>query len=228
MEKYHRKVIYKKIGLGVSILVINLQLITVFQFLKYSSSITPILFIIIFFFAYVFTDFINGLVHMFMDNNTHYTSLLGPFIAAFHLHHVTPKYSDKPVYKIYFHESGTKIWLAFYLLILVILQHYHTFSPSLNFGLVSVGVLSSFAEVSHFWCHNSKNACIQFLQKNKILLSKQHHIVHHVADNKNYAFLNGVSDPVINWIAHRLYSGYKQHADQHAKAYKGIQTNNRG
>ena len=36
---------------------------------------------------------------------------------------------------------------------------------------------------------------------------------HHKEDNKNYAFLNGISDRLINWIAKRLYVGYKKTTD---------------
>ena len=53
-------------------------------------------------------------------------------------------------------------------------------------------------------------------------------MIHHVSDNKNYSFLNGISDPLINCIAYALYDGYKNNADKHAKSYMGAQTNNRG
>ena len=52
-----------------------------------------------------------------------------------------------------------------------------------------------------------------------ILLSKRHHAVHHLRDNISYAFLNGVSDPLINAIAARFSRGYKQHTDLHYAAY---------
>ena len=65
--------------------------------------------------AFFLADLINGLVHMYMDNNDNYDSLPGPLIAAFHLHHRTPLYKKNPLLLVYFNESGSKIWLAVFL-----------------------------------------------------------------------------------------------------------------
>lgn len=229
MDAYHAHELYQKIGLLVSILVIGLQAITSIHMIYALQGTELITLIIPFLCAYVLTDFINGLTHMIMDNNSHYSSIVGPLIAAFHMHHLKPKYTDKHVLKVYFYESGTKFWLVGYLAILAILQHTIHLPAQLNFGLVSIGILSSIAEVSHFWCHNAShhNSMILFLQKAKVLLSKSHHRIHHAVDNKNYAFLNGMTDPLLNMISKWLFDGYKKHADQHAKAYRGHQTKNR-
>ena len=40
--------------------------------------------------AYLLTDLINGLVHMYMDNNDRHDSLAGPLFANFYLHHKIP------------------------------------------------------------------------------------------------------------------------------------------
>jgi len=230
MDRYNHGVFYKRTGMIVSIYIVTLQIITTIQFLQSYNFTKPESLIIPLIFSYILTDFINGLVHMYMDNNTKYKSTLGPFIAAFHLHHLSPKYTDRHALKIYFYESGTKFWLVIYLTILASTQYASIFSVNINFCLVCIGIFSSLAEVSHFWCHNSnnKNFFIKFLQNKRILLSKKHHLVHHVSDNKNYAFLNGFSDPLINLISNYLYAGYKNHSDQHAKAYKGQKTDNRG
>lgn len=229
MDKYHASLFYKKIGILIAILIIGLQLTTALQFYQGAYQIEPFNLIITFLCAYFLTDFINGLVHLFMDNNTHYTSFLGPLIAAFHLHHVTPRYADKHPLKVYFYESGSKHWLVFYLALLAVIQHIDALPLELNFGLVCIGILSSVAEVSHYWCHNSNSnrGFIKRLQHHGVLLSKKHHRIHHTVDNKNYAFLNGLSDPLINLIANYVYDGYKSDSDLHAKAYQGPQTDNR-
>ena len=229
MHRYNNNIFYKKISIVASIIIISLQIISAKQFYQFCHLINPMSLIFPFICAYILTDFINGLIHMYMDNNTQYCSIVGPFIAAFHLHHLSPKYTDKHPLKIYFYESGTKFWLVIYLSLLVLIQQSLTLSNGINFCLVCIGILSSLAEVSHFWCHRSKNRniCITFLQKNGILLSKKHHLIHHYSDNKNYAFLNGISDPLINLISHYFYTGYKNNSDQHAKAYTGLQTDNR-
>lgn len=229
MDTYHAHKFYQKTGLVVSMLVIGLQIITCIHAISALQGIHLFTLIIPFLFAYILADFISGLIHMIMDNNSHYTSILGPFIAAFHLHHIKPKYSNKHALKVYFYESGTKFWLVAYLVILMILQHTIDLSPQFNFGLVSFGILSSFAEVSHFWCHRTgkQPSLILLLQKSKILLSQSHHRIHHTVDNKHYAFLNGITNPFLNLISKWLFDGYKNHVDQHAKAYRGQQTKNR-
>ena len=228
MARYHASFFYQNMGTAVAIVIISLQFTTAIQFYSLSREIHPLQLIIPFLCAYILTDFINGLVHLFMDNNTLYTSFLGPLIAVFHMHHVTPRYIDRHPVKIYFYETGSKNWLLFYLAILASIQHGIALPVRLNFCLVCIGILSSLAEVSHYWCHKpNNNPLIHCLQNGGVLLSKKHHGIHHTADNKNYAFLNGVSDPLINFIADCIYDGYKSHSDLHAKAYQGPQTRNR-
>jgi hypothetical protein len=171
--------------------------------------------------AYIATDFINGLVHMIVDNTNHFTSAVGPFIAAFHLHHYKLKYKEAHAFKIYFYESGHKFWLVVYLLLLIFAQKVLPLSPHVNLGLVLLGIFSSIAEVSHYWCHKQKgnHRMITVLQKYNLLLSFQHHRLHHTHDNINYAFLNGMTDPLLNIIARCCYKGYKNHSDKYVQAY---------
>ena len=229
MERYNRRVVYQKTGLLISVLIVLLQGTSVVDLFNAWFPVNPLVLLVLFIFAYIVTDFISGIVHCYMDNNTNYTSVVGPFVAAFHLHHVRPQYAKRHPMAIYFFESGTKIWLAVYLFILVVSNHYLKISLEVQFCLTCIGVLSSFSEISHYWCHtaNAQNKLISFLQNKRIFLSKRHHCVHHVADNKNYAFLNGVCNPLINKIASHVYGGYKNNADLHAKAYSGKQTSNR-
>src|SRR5690606_24423070 len=65
--------------------------------------------------AYLLADFVNGLVHLYMDRKDDYASPAGPLIANFHLHHQTLRYRDRNLLAVYFIESGSKIWLAGYL-----------------------------------------------------------------------------------------------------------------
>ena len=229
MERYNSRFFYSKMGLFVSVIVLFLQLVSVANTVLEWTFTNPLVIFILFSCAYIVADFVNGLVHMYMDNNTNYNTRLGPFIAAFHLHHIKPRYTDKHALLVYFHESGTKFWLVIYLIILVWMQYKCLMSFETQFFLTTVGVLSSFAEVAHYWCHNKneRNIVINFFQKHGVLLSKKNHMIHHADDNKNYAFLNGVSNPFINKIADFLYEGYKNNADIHARSYTGQQTDNR-
>lgn len=221
MEKYKNINYYARLEFFFSIIIIALQLITTIQLVQQYNSINIFAIFITLFFSYFLTDFINGFAHMIVDNNDHYTSIVGPFVAAFHLHHIKLTYEKKHPLKIYFDESGHKIWLVFYLIILFIIQNVTHLNFYLNLCLVSIGVLSSVAELSHFWCHNKKqtNRLIRLLQKYHLLLSMKHHKLHHQQDNINYAFLNGMSDPILNIIAKYFFLGYKNFSDKHVKIY---------
>ena len=224
MDKFHRNPIYNRASTVVSAIIIPLQMLSA-AWVEWSLS--PFQYIILFLAAYLIADFINVLVHMFMDNNNDYTSIVGPLNAIFHLHHKHPIYTDRHPAIIYVLETGAKNWLVFYMAILVYAQSISVLAPSLNFALVMVGVLSSFAEVSHFLCHNSISPVVRFLQKWGVLLHPGHHAIHHEADNVNYAFLNGVTDPILNVIARHTCKGYMNRADVHVGAYAGPTDSNR-
>jgi len=225
MQKYHEKRIYQSLYKLVSILNVGMQFYLLV--VLFSLSIEWYAFLVIFIGSYFLTDFINGYVHMYMDNNDNYESIAGPFIASFHMHHKTPNYRDFPIWKIYFNESGSKFWLVPFLILTIILSFLEV-NEYFLLSLIFIGILSSFAEVSHFLCHNSNSKVVLFLQKMNILLSMKHHSNHHEKDNQSYAFLNGMSDFILDMIASKIYGGYKEKTDLHAKAYVGEDTDNRG
>ena len=217
IERYQTMPWYARIETIQGILVMILQAWTTWTMLHtyyFSGTMVIVLTVMISFFS---TDFVNGLAHMYMDNNANYDSLAGPYVANFHFHHARPRYQEKSWYAVYYTESRHKFWLLTYLLALTVIQQMATLPPNFNLGLVLFGVLSSVAEVSHYWCHNSSkdNRVLSWLQQYSILLSFNHHKQHHQQDNKNYAFLNGMSDPLLNLIAQYVYHGYKNNCDMH-------------
>jgi hypothetical protein len=88
---------------------------------------------------------------------------------------------------------------------------------------VYIGIISSIAEVSHYLCHSSTSALAGFLGNCGLLLSKRHHARHHLQDNSYYAFLNGLTDPLLNRIAAVFYKGYKHNTDLHYARYDGAE-----
>jgi hypothetical protein len=221
MEKYNIISGYVRFETLVAIFVVILQALSIENLIQTYHFHSGLFFIFSLFAAYLAADFFNGLVHMIVDNNTNYTSIAGPFVAAFHMHHLKLKYIEKHPLKIYFTESGHKFWLVIYLAFLTCSQKYISLNVNLNLGLVTFGLLSSVAEVSHYWCHNppKNNVIVHLLQKYHLLLSLKHHRVHHLYDNMNYAFLNGISNPLLNIIARNYYKGYKNHSDKHVAIY---------
>ncbi len=226
LARYEDSRVYKLIGPLVSVANLALQVLVVY--LVWPLSLGWAGQVLALALAYLVADFINGLTHMIVDNNDRYDTAAGPLIAAFHLHHRTPVYRRNPLPVVYFNENGSKLWLVAFLGGAAILIGAAMLPPFAAYFLVYVGILSSVAEVSHYLCHTSESRLARVLQKVGLLLSKRHHARHHTQDNVNYAFLNGMTDPLLNRIAHRLYSGYKDTTDQHYATYTGAGTKNRG
>ena len=164
---------------------------------------------------------------MYMDNNDDYESPAGPLVASFHLHHKTPRYITKPLIAVYYHESGSKIWLTFFLVVAVAGVWLGAITGVAAYGVMYFSILSSVAEVSHYLCHAPSSGVTRFLGRARILLPVRYHVRHHVEDNVQYAFLNGMTDPLLNVIARILYRGYKTTTDTHYAMYEGAGTSNR-
>jgi hypothetical protein len=100
MDLYESRKRYKLFGVFVSITNICLQIYTLSRAFMLSLGFwRQILSLIA---AYLITDFLNGLVHLYMDDNDNYESWAGPLIANFHLHHRTPRYQDNNLFLVYF------------------------------------------------------------------------------------------------------------------------------
>lgn len=225
MELYENKRIYQLIGKLISTVNISLQIIISYMVISIKIGILAQIFSFVV--AYFLADFINGLVHMYMDNNDNYESAAGPLIASFHLHHKTPLYKKNNILLVYFNESGSKIWLAGFMIIALIVINIFHINNLMAYIILYFSLLSSIAEVSHYLCHVSNGRLAKTLMKTGLLLDKRRHGRHHLEDNINYAFLNGMSDPLINAIAKKFYSGYKNTTDRHYEYYQGKGTKNR-
>ena len=225
MEKYEKMRGYQWVGYVCSFVNVSLQ--AVLAVLAFQQSIGPLRQAITLAAAYVIADFVNGLIHMYMDNNDDYESLAGPLIASFHLHHKTPRYKTKPLIAVYYHESGAKIWLSFFLVFAVAGVWFGEITGIAAYGVLYFSILSSVAEVSHYLCHAPASGIARFLGRARILLPVRHHVRHHIEDNVHYAFLNGMTDPLINVIARVVCRGYKTTTDTHYALYTGAGTSNR-
>jgi hypothetical protein len=225
MARYDNRRTYGLFGNAVSVVNISLQAYLLYKVLP--LSIGPWRQALVLLAAWILTDFINGLVHMIMDNSDRYESAAGPLVAAFHLHHKTPVYRKNPLPIVYFNETGSKVWLVFYLSGAALLLNLAAVPPALAYLMVYFGILSSVAEVSHYLCHRPEKSVLTPLSRVGILMSKSHHARHHTHDNTRYAFLNGMTDPLLNVIAGQWFGGYKKTTDLHYAAYSGPGTENR-
>lgn len=225
MDMYESRKVYKVFGKFISIINVSLQILL--AVIIFPQNIGLKFQIIAFVLAYIFADLINGLVHMYMDNNENYESIAGPLIASFHLHHHKPLYKKNNIFLVYFNESGSKIWLAGFLIITIFSLFIFNINPIVLYTIFYFSVISCIAEVSHYLCHVSNSKVVDLFRKTGLLLGKRHHGRHHIEDNVNYGFLNGMTDPIINLVAKKFYKGYKTGTDTHYMHYHGKGTNNR-
>lgn len=216
MERFNSKRMYGCVGRLVSLSNVSLQIYLLYRIWPHSIGILWQGLSILT--AYVLTDFINGLVHMYMDNNDRYDLVAGPLVANFHMHHKIPRYKRNKLPIVYFNETGSKVWLVGYLASVALLLE-SGLNPVFLYTLVYIGILSSVAETSHYLCHTSTAKASIFLGDIGVLLSKRHHAKHHLEDNTSYAFLNGLTDPLLNLIAAGFCKGYKQTTDLHYQRY---------
>lgn len=215
MEKYENHAVYRNIGSVVALIIVSLQLASIASVQWEEASYSWIVLLAM---AYIVADFVNGIVHMVMDNHDDYTSIIGPLVAAFHRHHHQPIYRQRHFFLAFLTENGMKNWLAIYMIAIVSLNG--VVSAPAFFGLAAFSIWSSVAELSHYLCHNSSHRFVRLLQSLRIILHPEYHRVHHESDNTHYGFLNGMTDPVINWTAKRLYpKGYIATTDAHARDY---------
>ncbi|MBL8025430.1 MAG: hypothetical protein JNL74_03420 [Fibrobacteres bacterium] len=225
MDRYQKNIGYKLFSIYISL--VNTFTPFLLFFLYDFNGLSTLTVLAAIFIAYIAADFINGIVHMMLDNNDSYTGLTGPFVASFHLHHRTPVYKKRNILLVYFFESGSKIWLTVYLVLLFALLITHPLPATIALLLILFAVFSCLAEVSHYCCHTESNMFTRMLSSVRILLPKSHHVQHHTNDNKRYAFLNGISDPLLDIIASFLFKGYKNNTDLHYAKYTGQETANR-
>lgn len=209
MDRYHGRRRYRAFETLVATANVSLQLVLLLLLARQPSSLLAHAVALVV--AYLLADFLSGIVHLLMDGNRAYTSVFGPLIANFHLHHKVPRYTRRPLWLVFFKESGSKIWLVPFLIAVVSLQG--LVPTPVWLVLVYTGILSTVAEVSHYLCHTSNSRATRVLGSMGLLLSKRHHEHHHRLDNTRYAFLNGMTDGVVDRIARRWFPGYKLGTD---------------
>lgn len=100
MELYNSRKVYKSFDILVSVSNIALQLCSLY--LVMSFSIGFIWQMVALILAFLIADFVNGLVHLYMDSNDAYDSIAGPLIANFHLHHKSPRDVKDSLIGVYF------------------------------------------------------------------------------------------------------------------------------
>ena len=153
------------------------------------------------FVGYVGADFFSGLVNFLGDTfGTEETPLLGePFIKPFREHHVDPKGMTK---HDFVETSGNNcivsipfLLLVYYLIDIKSSLFAYSFYSFFCFLMIAVFITNQI----HKWSHmENPGRLILFLQRNNLILSPEHHQVHHTEPfDKYYCITVGWLNPFL-------------------------------
>lgn len=160
-----------------------------------------LVFILTFLFGYIGADFFSGLAHFLGDTfGTEETPLLGQtFIKPFREHHIDPKGMTK---HDFIETSGNNCIVSIPVLLVVYyfvdiklsLLHYFLYS-SFTFLMFAIFVTNQI----HKWAHiDHPGKFIHFLQYNHLILSPEHHQIHHTEPfDKYYCITVGWLNPFL-------------------------------
>ena len=167
----------------------------------YSLSFNQIniLTMIQFFLSYLLTDFISGIVHLYLDNsNIKFDySLTDYYRTGFEIHHTFPTWQwlIDPEYKPQY-EMLTLFVPMLFLLYINILSFNSIF---ITFITLFSLLMQYFHYSAHAFIHGKKiPTIIRFLQKYNVIISPETHRIHHIYFDRNYTILNGWTNFIFN------------------------------
>lgn len=157
--------------------------------------------------AALLADLVSGVVHWACDTwGSVTTPLLGKaFIRQFREHHVDP---DEISHHDVIEANGTNGALALLPLALAWscpspLAHPGPLAWSLQVGVAVFALLVTFTSQAHQWAHARRvPALVGWCQRRGLMLSREHHAVHHRAPHlRHYCITGGWMDPLIERFA---------------------------
>lgn len=156
--------------------------------------------------AAYFSDFISGLVHIYLDNSkVNYSETINDFYKiGFQVHHLYPNFQWSCHKEFQPHyEANTIFVLNIVISIINVLTVNLTI---LHFTLY----LTLIMQMNHYWCHSiitKKHVpyIIHKLQDIGILLSYKTHSTHHKTYDNNFCLLTGWNDKLFNYIFNNKY-----------------------
>jgi hypothetical protein len=168
-----------------------------------------------FLFFYIGGDLMSSVWHIFMDNCTYYSiPFFGTSIADFQLHH---RYIHYKKYNLFYNlliEIADNRFISILLIIFYSLEINKIISVKTLYLFTSMMAGYILSDFTHYFCHERQRApkIIKLMQDYNIILSPEHHKIHHIGDNINYGALTGHTDIITNFIVKNIFS-YKKNVD---------------
>src|SRR5215210_7068502 len=151
--------------------------------------------------AYLVPDLVSGFVHFLADNfGSADTPIIGPgFIDAFREHHIDPKGIVRHDF-IDTNGNNSLVSIPFMLLVWLVVPIETTLVSYLFGAFFFLLCLTVFlTNQFHKWAHaDAPPAFAAWLQRRRIILSKEHHDIHHESPNDTYYRITvGVWNPLL-------------------------------
>jgi len=153
--------------------------------------------------GYIVSDILSGVVHWAGDTvGDETTPIFGPnFVRPFRFHHVDPEDITR---HDFVETNGNNCIVAAPVLALVLFLLPHTTGP-LFYTCVVIACTALFVFCTnqfHKWAHTKNPAgWVRLLQRAHLILSPEHHVVHHTAPrDKYYCITVGWMNPVLDKI----------------------------
>ena len=157
--------------------------------------------IIIFLGSIIISDFLSGLVHIYLDNSkiTYSGKLNDFFKIGFQVHHLYPLYQWTTHKHFQPHYEANTV---FFLTIILSIINIFTYNSLIICYILYLTIL---LQINHYWSHaiivkKKVPVIVNFLQEYGILLHYKKHMKHHSNYDTGFSFLNGWSDPIFNYI----------------------------
>jgi hypothetical protein len=176
----------------------GINVINIIRLLSLSNWYDNLLYFI---YSVLLSDLLSGIIHVYLDNSKikYNESLIDFYRLGFQIHHNFPLFQLKSFseYKPY-HECNT---LFLTTILLSIINIFLFDSLIIHFSLYLLLIM----QANHYYCHfdNCKLKIpylVKVIHKYNILINAKQHNIHHATYDKNFCFINGAMNPIINYL----------------------------
>ena len=154
--------------------------------------------------AFVYTDWMSGLLHVVLDNPVMNTwPGIGPEARAFQGHHFDPTGVARGPILDMVREDHSVVFI-----VMIVLAVLRPSSPGLlNFGL-HFSWMSHLMMASHRWSHTHPKYLSWMtikMQQFGILMTTRHHSKHHASYDCNFCIFSGLMNPLLNRLVYVVH-----------------------
>lgn len=160
----------------------------------------------IFLFASIISDFISGLVHIYLDNSkVNYIETINDYFKiGFQIHHLFPNFQWTCYNKFQPHYEANTI---FFSNILISLINVFTYNSLVVYYVL---YLTLIMQMNHYWCHalitkKPVPYIVYKLQDFGLLLYYKKHAKHHSTYDNSFCLLSGCCDPIFDYLYNNKY-----------------------